>query len=86
MEKVTWVPVPGFEKSYEISSSGQVRTRARDIYNNEGRLITSIESRPVSVRNTNQTPYPHVVLHDGKRYKAVDLENLFNQVFGNGGY
>lgn len=82
MSKEKWAPVPGFEKSYEVSSKGRVRTIARDVLNPQGEIITSIPSKEVTIRKTSQNPIPYVVLHDGKRYHQKELKSLMIEVFG----
>ena len=81
MSKDRWVPIVGYEGLYEISNRGQVRTTARKIVDNEGNIVRVVESSILPVRQTNQTPKPYVVLHDGSKYHKEEISSLLNRCF-----
>ena len=80
MSKEKWVPVPGFETRYMISSKGNVKTKSRQLYAPDGSLITNIEERSVPLRETPEGS-KYVILHDGKKYHKVSILDIYKEVF-----
>lgn len=81
MSKEIWVDVPNYEGKYQISSEGVVKLKAREILDNDGRILTAIPETIVEVRNTEHDPYPHVVLHDGHQYHREKIDTLLQKAF-----
>lgn len=79
-ELETWLPVPGFESLYEISSNGQVRSMGRAVTARDGRTL------PIAARLIR--PYdkhagsPTVSLWKDNRRTDRAVHVLMQQVFG----
>lgn len=76
-----WVDIPDYEDKYQISSNGNVKLKARDILDAEGKVLTQIPESLLEIRNTEHDPYPHVVLHNGTTYVKASIESLKHSAF-----
>lgn len=80
MADVRWASIPGYEGKYEISNTGCIRTAARDILDKDGSVITSLKPALVEVHGKD-TKFAYSILHDGQKYKKVEIIQLVNSLF-----
>lgn len=81
MDAVKWIPVFGYEDKYEISSSGEVRVKARDIFDRNGSFTVALEAKLLEIQTDNGTNRAYVILHDGNSYRKEYLEDLLDACF-----
>ncbi len=81
MSRETWVPVFKYENLYEISSKGRVRSKRQEIKDKTGNLVRGVEPFFGEIKKTDQTPYPYVVLTDGKKYHKENVKYLLDESF-----
>jgi len=69
----TWLPIPGFEGSYEVSDYGGVRSLDRTIQRSDG-LIVRLEGRMLAIHIHNG--YPTIRLAHGNRRLTFGVHRL----------
>lgn len=75
-----WVDLPGYEDLYQISNTGKIKSKPRDIKDSNGNIIRSLGECIVQVHKTSTHPRPYVILHDGTRYKNEVVADLLKTV------
>ena len=79
MGGIKWLPVIGYEERYEISSAGEVRVKARDIFDKDGSFVTALDSKLIEIQRDKETKRPYVILYNGTSYQKEDLELLMDK-------
>lgn len=82
-----WLPIPGFEGWYEVSSAGRVKSLPRQLirrngspYRVRGRILN-----PGAPANQARYGHRHVTLAAGRRgwYRVAYVNALVDEAFGN---
>lgn len=78
MENIIWKPIKGFEDSYEVSNTGEVRSRSRKIFNG----WSYFTSKPKLLKpNTLAKGYYQVTLYLKKKRICKQVHRLVAEAF-----
>jgi hypothetical protein len=75
-----WRPIPGYEGSYEVSSSGLVQSVARKVPHGRGNAYRNIKERLLSSNPANNG-YPSVMLSEKGKKKLCTVHRLVMLAF-----
>lgn len=79
MSNIQWFPVFGYEDKYEVSTSGEVRVKARDILDKDGEYVTTLKPQILKIQKDNITHNPYVILHNGISYQKQFVEDILER-------
>lgn len=74
-----WLPVPGFEGCYEVSSLGRVRSLSRVVRAKDGRNLR-LAGR-ILTTHPNRNGYPNITLYRGGRSYPREVHRLVCRAF-----
>jgi len=81
MSKEIWIEIPGYENYYEISSKRNIRTKSKTIYDNDGNVLSVINSSPVQIKSSKDSGEKYVLLRTQSKYKKEFLKDLMHISF-----
>ncbi|AMD43439.1 DNA endonuclease I-HmuI [Pseudomonas phage ZC03] len=81
MLNTIWKPVPGFEDQYEVSNTGQVRSKLRYVPTSRGKGLRPVKEKIIAQTLDSAKQYLQVSLWKNNTAKTVNVHRLVASAF-----
>lgn len=81
LNDIKWVPVYGYEDLYEISNEGQIRTKPRNVIDNEGNVVYSVGNQLITIHINSDLKEKYAILWVNNTYNKEYINDLLAKSF-----